>query len=145
MSAFELCRELNKHGFPQHRRDDGYYWIRPDMVINVKDVDCLYGEDMRPVENVYENLIYYPSTTDFLNFLGKDFQQVINTIASGIWAYANGYEEDESIRSQGATVWHALANVVYSRFVDAQNRQNVVLTPTQVEASENVTVDETSF
>ena len=134
MTEFELCRELNLKGFSQKRRDDGYYFIRPDMLINVKDIDCLYGSDIRPFSNVFEQLIYRPTVEDFEDFLQEDLQQVIQTNASGWFAYANStHGMGITTRSGGETMWLALANVIYARYLEKDQKLPVM----DVSESEN--------
>lgn len=134
MTEFELCRELNKFGFPQTRRDDGYYFVRPDMLINMKDVDCLYGVDKRPFAPLFDNLIFYPQFEDLLNFVQEDLQQVVQTVSSGFFAYINSKKiPGATIRSTGSTAWLALASAIYAWYLE----QQADFLPQVAETSEN--------
>lgn len=143
MTVFELCRELNLQGFPQKRNDSAWYFVRPDMMIKMDDVDALYGIDGKPFKDLFDQLIYYPKTADFIEFLGTDFQQLVQSNKSGWFAYSNStHGEGITTRAGGETPWLALANVVYARFLektqampsidvsDSENVQEGLETPT---------------
>ena len=134
MTEFELCRELNKHGFPQIRRDDSWYFIRPDLLVQMNNIDALYGIDKRPPHNFFETAIYYPTIEDFENFLQNDLQSVVQTVRSGWFAYANSTAvPGATVRSGAPTMWLALANVVYAKYLENHKDFKPI-----IESSENV-------
>lgn len=132
MTEFELSRELNKLGFPQSRRDDAWYWLRPDMLIPITEKDSLYGVDKRPFDLMFENLIYYPLEADFLSYLGANFQGINHMEEDGLYyAYVNGLAEGDNLRSSGTTPWLALATVTFAKMLSYTQK------PQLVEDSEN--------
>lgn len=134
MTVFELCRELNLKGFPQKRNDASWYFLRPDMLIKMDDIDALYGIDGKPFKELFDQIIYYPKIADFIEWLGDDFQQLTKTNASGFFAYAT-HNAPGTLRSGGVTAWLALANVCYGKLL-ARDADFPVI---DVSESENVT------
>lgn len=132
MTVFELCRELNLKGFPQKREDTAWYFVRPDMMLKFGDVDTLKGTDGRSMIS-FNELIYYPKTADFIEWLGNDFQQLTKTNASGFFAYAT-HNAPGTLRSGGTTAWLALANVCYGKLL----ARDVDFPVIDVSESENV-------
>lgn len=152
MTEFELCRELNRFGFPQKRRDDAWYFLRPDMLISITSIDSLYGVDKRPygyssmkVESgtygpigtprasIFEQLIYYPTLEDFQEYLGGTLQNVVLSETSFFIAYINGIHEGETIRANGVTMWKALASAIYAKML----AKNGAMPPINPDESEN--------
>lgn len=133
MTEFELCRELNKLGFPQKRCDDSWYWLTPELLIKMEDVDSLYLSDKRTTPSYADHLIYYPTIEDFIDHLQEDLQSVSQTVASGWFAYAGSHIAGATLRSGGTSPWLALANVVYAQYL-AKTQPN----PFDAMASENV-------
>lgn len=134
MTEFELCKELNLHGFPQKRKDDAWYYLRPDMLILMRDSEMLRDESKNMIH--VSECIYRPTTDDFIEYLGTDLQNIVQTVRSGWFAYTNStLGEGVTTRSGGDTPWLALANVVLARYLE-KNQQIPVQDPT--ENSENV-------
>lgn len=122
MNVFELCRDLNKYGFPQKRHDEAYYYTRPDMLVRMDNMDALRTDDKKITFYISE-LVYHPELQDFFDFLGTDFQQLTRTNASGWFAYTNSMlGEGITTRSGGVTPWLALANVCLARFLEANQK-----------------------
>lgn len=135
MNVFELSRELNLLGFPQKKNDAGWYFVTPEVMIMMRDIDNLKLIDGRTTID-FDKLIYYPKEADLREFLGDDFQQLIRTERSGWFAYANStHGEGITTRSGGETAWLAMANVVYARFLE----KNQAFPIMDVSESENVT------
>lgn len=56
-----------------------------------------------------------------IEWLGKDFEQLAQTVESGYFAYAkSSLGNGSTIRSHGATPWLALANVCYAKLLEQQ-------------------------
>lgn len=134
MTPFELCRELNLKGFPQVRKDDSWYYVTPEILVMMRDFDDLKLQDRRTTVD-FDKLIYKPELDDFIEFLGTDLQQVIQTNASGWFAYSNStVMQGATTRSGGATIWLALANVTLARYLERDMKFPIV----DVSESENV-------
>lgn len=134
LTVFELCRELNLNGFPQKKNDSGWYFVTPEVMIMMRDIDELKLIDGRTTID-FDKLIYYPKEADLREYLGTDFQQLTQTNGSGWFAYANStHGLGITTRSGGETAWLAMANVVYARFLE----KNQVFPPMDVSESENV-------
>lgn len=134
MSVFELCRELNQHGFPQKKNDSGWYFVTPEVMVMMRDVDDLKEIDGRTTIG-FNRLIYYPKTADLMEFLGSDLQQIVQTNQSGWFAYANStHGIGITTRAGGETAWLALANVVLARYLEKDQIMPVL----DVSDSENV-------
>lgn len=72
-------------------------------------------ENLKKVGFAKEN----PTTDDFIEFLGADFQQLAQTARSGWFAYTNStLGQGITTRAGGETPWLALANVVWARFLE---------------------------
>lgn len=143
MIEFELCRELQKYGFPQKRFDEAYYFVRPDLLVRMDNIDMLKSYSggrycsFEPA-NISE-LIYMPHVEDFVEFLGVDLQNVVQTIRSGWFAYTNStLGEGITTRSGGADMWLALANVCLARFME-KNQQIPVVLPESENVQESLT------
>lgn len=122
MGVFETCKRLQELGFPQIRRDDSWYFVRPDMLIPMTEVDCLYGTDRRPFgyngeKSLFNELIYFPQEKE-LELAAKP-TQIVYSVGSGVFAYQDvkafdiETKEDvmQSTKVQGETLWFALANL----------------------------------
>lgn len=135
MTVFELCRELNLHGFPQKKNDAGWYFVTPEVMVMMRDIDDLKLTDGKTTID-FDKLIYYPKEADLREFLGADFQQLTQTVGSGWFAYANStHGEGITTRSQGDTAWLAMANVCLARFLEKDQAMPPMF---DVSGSENV-------
>lgn len=128
LSVFELCRELHKYGFPQEHYDEAFYYVRPDVIVRMDNLDSLleFEEPHRSVG--ISQLIYMPRLGDFIEYLGTALQQVIQTERSGWFAYTwSTLGEGITTRSGGDTMWLALANVCLARFHEKDQQIPVVI------------------
>jgi len=137
MSVFELCRELHLKGFPQQRFDEAYYYIRPDLIVRMDNLDALktpIGESRYASDANISEFIYAPRIEDFIEYLGMDLQNVVQTVRSGWFAYTNStLGEGITTRSGGTTMWLALANVILARYLEKDKQ-----IPVSIPDSENV-------
>lgn len=122
MNLFKTCLKLQELGFPPTRRDDSWYFVRPDMLIRMTEVNTLYGVDRRPFgydgeKSLFNELVYYPSIFE-LETAAKP-TQIVYTVASGVIAYQDVKWRDsttnedgmQSTKAQGENLWEALANL----------------------------------
>lgn len=60
-----------------------------------------------------------PSVEDFIEFLGVDFQNLVQTVRSGFFAYsASTLGHGINTRAGGDTPWLAMANLVLARYLE---------------------------
>lgn len=133
MSVFELCRELNLKGFPQKRHDEAYYFIRPDVTFRMDNSDVLRDGNSKIPSSISE-CIYKPTIEDFVEYLGMDLQNVVQSVRSGWFAYTNStLGIGITTRAGGDTMWLALANVVLARYLEKDTQ-----IPVSIPESDNV-------
>lgn len=75
-----------------------------DTPMNVPDL--IEKLDELGIETTIEGMVAH---------LGRDLQNVVQTNASGWFAYVNSHISGATIRSAGETMWLALANVCYAK------------------------------
>ena len=127
MEPFRTCLKLQELGFPQIRRDDSWYFIRPDMLIPLTEVNVIYGTDRRPygydgARSLFNELVYYPSLEE-LNIIVKP-TQLVHSVKSGWMAYIDEPDQEtQGITSKigrGDTQWTALADLYIKYHPDNQ-------------------------
>lgn len=58
-----------------------------------------------------------PILENFIDFLGKDFQNLVQTVRSGFFGYsASSLGGSITTRSGGDTAWLAMANLILARY-----------------------------
>jgi hypothetical protein len=130
MEQYKVCQRLQELGFPQLRRDDSWYFVRPDMLIPLPEINALYGIDRRPFgyngeKSLFNELIYFPQEKE-LELAAKP-TQIVYTVSSGVMAYQDvkafdiETKEDvmQSTKAQGDNLWFALANLYIALHVDS--------------------------
>lgn len=136
-NLFEVCVKLSENNFPQSRKDDAYYFVRPDMLVRMdqfgalRDIDKIMGFGKG---DMFGKLIYYP-TLDELIAVTKPTQLIL-TVDSGWWAYQDTLPTDSdfgvSHRQTGDNLWFAVANL-YNYMADQKVKGIVpleIITPT---------------
>ncbi len=124
--VYKVCIKLQELGFPQIRRDDSWYFVRPDMLIPLTEVNILYGVDRRPYgydgeRSLFNELVYFPSEKE-LEIASKP-TQIVYTQRSGVMAYKDKPDGDGGIaadRGEGVDLWHALADLYIKMHPDSQ-------------------------
>lgn len=101
---FECCKEMDKLGFPQERRDDSWFYVRPDMMIRMMDMEYLKDVDGYSFES-FDQLIYQPTLQDLINALQPN--NIDFSVNSGI--YVGTTYGNQEFRTNGETIWLALA------------------------------------
>lgn len=141
---FELCVQLRELGFPQLRKFQSMYYVRPDTLICIDDLSALKNDGHTDFENIYGGLVFKPSLQDIADASEDFFQEVIKMNDGSYMAYSNVLEDeqfiketgrqDPNIRAPGATEWRARANLY---FLVKNRDRRPRLTPEELDASEN--------
>lgn len=110
--VFEECVRMKCLSFPENRKFDNYYFVRPDVLIQGRDVDSLKNPFSKfTPQNIYDLLIWYPTEQDIISRLGLTLKTINFSVTSGVWVYTDVKNENgEDIRGNGVTLWFALAD-----------------------------------
>lgn len=122
--TYDYCLDLKKNGIQQSRNDDAFYFVTPEILIRIRDIDSLHKVDKtRDWENLFEKLVYYPTEADLLDYLGSDLQQIQRMSDFTFFSYVEpDYADQEAYRGRGDTVWASLVTVIMERFEQRKAR-----------------------
>lgn len=140
---FELCLKLRDAGFPQLRRFQSMYYVRPDMLICIDNLSALKSDGKTDFENIFQTLIFKPTLDDIEQESRAFFHgtQVLND--GTVCVYSNMNEDisdipgrqDPAIRALAPTEWEARAKLYLN--VKAAAGPQRTLTPEELDQSEN--------
>lgn len=113
---FEICAKLAQNNFPQSRKDDAHYFVRPDMLVRMDNFGAIRDTDKTMgfgKGDMFGKLIYYPTLEELIE--QTEPTQLIKTVDSGWWAYQDTLPVDQdfgvSHRQTGENLWYAVANL----------------------------------
>lgn len=140
---FDTCLKLRTLGFPQKRKFQSMYYVRPDTLICIDDLSALKNDGETDFENIFDLLFFKPRLEDLI--AECDFLDEFIQMADGSWMAYSKIEEDPAyiektgrqdkmIRAQGNDCWQALCNLYIA--VKSKDR-HTTLTPDEVAGSEN--------
>lgn len=117
-TVYDVCVDLKRNGIEQSRKDDAFYFVTPDILVRIQDIDSLHKPDKtRDWEDLFEKLVYYPTTQDLIGYIGSDLQQIQRLSDFTLFAYVEpDTSEQEAFRGRGNSIWEALATVAMTRF-----------------------------
>lgn len=142
---FDLCVQLREVGFPQLRKFQAMYYIRPDMLICIDDLSALKSDGHTDFENIFNSLVFKPTLQDISDNSQDFFQELIRMNDGTFMAYSSVLEDeaylesvgrkDPYMRAPGATEWRARANLYF--LVKNKTRRNTNIPPGELDASLN--------
>lgn len=117
---FDLCLKLLSLGFPQKRKFQSMYYVRPDTLICIDDLSALKHDGHTDFEDIFGKLVFKPRIEDLLEE-APFLQEFIRMSDGSVFAYSTVEEDpkfieqtgrqDKYIRANGRTHWEALVNL----------------------------------
>lgn len=145
---FTTCVELRELGFPQKRKFQSMYYVRPDMLICIDDLSALKSDGHTDFENIFTTLVFKPRLEDLIEE-SPWLQEFIRMEDGSVFAYSTVEEDpayiketsrsDKFIRARGANHWEASANLYLAvkKAIQKQDGARRTLSPESLESSEN--------
>lgn len=137
-----LCLKLKELGFPQKRKYQAHYYVRPDMLICLDDLSVLKSDGYTNYDNIFATLVFKPSLQDMIDET-KEFFYEMRTMDDGTYFIYTTVEEDPelikktgridlAIRARGSDVWETLVKA----WIAVKERQNAVSPPRTLSEAE---------
>lgn len=151
MSDWDTCFNLKEFGFPQKRKYQSMYYVRPDMLICIDDLSALKNDGATDFENIFNTLVFKPRIEDLWEEMQPFLQEVVKMGDDTYFAYSTVEEDpdyiletgrmDKFIRFRGTTPWEALTGLYISVkiAIRKQDGEQRILTPESLDESENRT------
>ncbi len=105
---FETCSKLKDNGLYQFRRPNSYYYVTPKIVIRMDEMSDLRSAYNHFSEFEFTDLILQPTLEELLESV--QITQIIKLVGGGYVAYQDN-SEGASFKTQGDTIWLAIANL----------------------------------
>ncbi len=124
--VWDKCFQMKNFGFPQKRKFQSMYYVRPDMLICIDDLSALKNDGATDFENIFATLVFKPRLEDLLEEMQPFFHEIVKMSDDTYFAYSTVEEDpayiaetgrtDKYIRSRGETPWDALVSL----YIDVQ-------------------------
>lgn len=99
--TFDLCLKLKDLGFPQLRKFQAMYYVRPDMLICIDDLSALKSDGHTDFENIFSTLVFKPRLGELWEEMQEYVQEIVKMADGTYFAYSTIEEDEDFILESG--------------------------------------------